>query len=59
MTELNEKGTWVEIHDVVLKAASVGKMRRGLETSLVLSGVTLEKGRELAESYLGAIRWRP
>ncbi|MCP4203596.1 MAG: serine protease, partial [bacterium] len=47
------------LYDVVFKAASVGETRSGLETTLVLAGVTLDKGRELAESYLGAIRWNP
>ena len=47
------------LHDVVFKAASVGNTRSGLETTLVLAGVTLDKGRELSESYLGAIRWNP
>lgn len=47
------------LYDVVLQAASVGEMEQGLVTSLVLAGVTLDKGRELAETYIGAIRWHP
>ncbi len=34
-------------------------MVQALETTLVLSGVTLDKGRELTRSYLEAVRWQP
>ena len=47
------------LHDIFLRAVSLGEARSALETTLILSGVTLDKGRELTRSYLEAIRWRP
>src|SRR4029453_8042866 len=45
------------LHDVVFKAAVVGKDREGLETALVLSAVELESARALAERTLESITW--
>jgi len=45
------------LHDVVFKAAVVGKDREGLETALVLSAVELELARKLAERTLESISW--
>jgi S1-C subfamily serine protease len=47
------------LYDVVFKAASLGEERRGVETTLVLSGVSFENGHALARRYLAAIEREP
>jgi hypothetical protein len=45
------------LHDVVFKAAVVGREREGLETALVLSAVELGLARDLAQRTLESIAW--
>lgn len=45
------------IFDVVFKAALLGHPRSGLETALVLSGVSFENAERLARRHLEAIAW--
>lgn len=47
----------VGLYDAVLKAAALGSRDTGLETTLVLSGVSFEKAVRLTRSYLEAISW--
>ncbi|HAK59855.1 MAG TPA: peptidase S1, partial [Nitrospiraceae bacterium] len=46
------------LYDVVFKAAVLGQADRGLETTLVLSGVTYEKALRLSRDYLEKISWK-
>lgn len=45
------------LYDIVFKAAVLGSDRTGLETTLVISGVSFEKAVSLSQSYLEAISW--
>lgn len=46
------------LYDAVFKAATLGSNNSGLETTLVLSGVSFEKAERLARGYLEAISWK-
>lgn len=46
-----------DIYDVVLTLAALGKRRRGLVSTVVMSGVDFENAQRLAELYLEAISW--
>lgn len=45
------------VYDAVVKAAVLGPVGAGAETSLTLSGVSFENARRLAGRYLEAIAW--
>ena len=45
------------VYDAVLKAALVGKPLTGLETILVLSGVSYENVEAMVRWYLSSISW--
>lgn len=45
------------LHDVVFKAAVLGKDREGLETALVLSAVELAPARDMARRILEGVTW--
>ncbi|MGH7789260.1 MAG: S1 family peptidase [Candidatus Binatia bacterium] len=45
------------VYDAVVKAAVLGPVGAGAETSLTLSGVSFENARRLAGRYLEAITW--
>jgi len=45
------------LYDAVLKAATLGSTDTGLETTIVLSGVSFDKAVRLTRSYLEAISW--
>jgi hypothetical protein len=47
------------LYDAIFKAASLGAPDRGLETALVLQGVSFENARKLAERHLRSISWTP
>jgi len=46
-----------DLYDFVLRAAVVGRPDAGVESSLALSGVTVENAKRLARRYLEAISW--
>lgn len=46
------------LYDAVFKAATLDSNNSGLETTLVLSGVSFEKAERLAREYLEAISWK-
>ena len=45
------------LYDAVLRAAVIGGGRRGLVTTLTMTGVTFANARTMARRYLEAIRW--
>ena len=45
------------LYDVVLKAAVLGETDLGLETTLVLSGVSFANAEKLSKRYLETIAW--
>jgi serine protease Do len=45
------------LYDAVIKAATLGETSVGLQTSLILSGVSFENATALLERYLEAIEW--
>jgi serine protease Do len=46
------------LYDMVFKAAVLGRGDTGLETTLILSGVSFEKAVDMAKGYLEAISWK-
>jgi hypothetical protein len=46
------------LYDMVFKAAALGRGDTGLETTLILSGVSFEKAVDMAKGYLEAISWK-
>lgn len=45
------------LYDAVIKAATLGSRSVGLQTALILSGVSFENATALMERYLEAIQW--
>ncbi len=45
------------LYDVVFKAAALGRRDVGIETTLLLTGVSFENAQALARRYLEAIKW--
>ncbi|NNG17946.1 MAG: trypsin-like peptidase domain-containing protein [Gemmatimonadales bacterium] len=46
-----------DLHDAVFKAAALGDGNSGMETTLMLSGVTFENATRVARHYLEGISW--
>ncbi len=47
------------LYDAVFKIATLGQPDTGLETALVLRGISIGNARKLAERHLEAIAWNP
>jgi serine protease Do len=47
------------LYDAIVKAATVDQNTVGLQTALLLSGVSFEWAREFAQKYLASITWQP
>lgn len=46
------------LYDAVFKAAALGENNSGLETTLILSGVSFENAVKVSKRYLEAISWK-
>lgn len=47
------------LYDVFLTVASLRQDQRGLQSSLILSGVSADNARQFSQHFLEAIRWNP
>lgn len=47
------------LYDAVLKAATLNENHRGVQTTLVLAGVSRENALKFAQRYLESFRWNP
>ncbi|MBT9612775.1 MAG: trypsin-like peptidase domain-containing protein [Burkholderiales bacterium] len=47
------------LFDAVLKAATLNENHRGVQTTLVLAGVSAENATRFTKRYLGSFRWNP
>jgi len=47
------------LYDAVLKAATLNENHRGVQTTLVLAGVSADNALRFAKRYLGSFRWNP
>ncbi len=47
------------LYDAVLKAATVNHDHRGVQTTLVLGGISARNATRFAKRYLGSFRWTP
>ena len=47
------------LFDAVLKAATLNENQRGVQTTLVLAGVSAENATRFTKRYLGSFRWNP
>ena len=47
------------LHDVYQTAVSLVDDQEALRTTLLLTGVELERGLEFAQHFFGAITWKP
>ncbi|MBT5230810.1 MAG: trypsin-like peptidase domain-containing protein [Methylococcales bacterium] len=46
------------LYDVVLKAATVDQKKMGLQTALLLTGVSFQNAQQFAKKYLDSITWQ-
>lgn len=47
------------LYDAVLKAATLNENHRGIQTTLVLAGVSRENALQFTQRYLESFRWNP
>lgn len=47
------------LFDAVLKAATLNENQRGVQTTLVLAGVSADNATRFTKRYLGSFRWNP
>ncbi len=47
------------LYDAVLKAATLNENYRGVQTTLVLAGVSADNATRFTKRYLGSFRWNP